>query len=114
SLYPAGPPYGGEMALEYYDVVGNSSKGWAEAKTGLEKLVKAAPEDLSYRLALARHLTRRTATRRNGLQMFAAVARQPGINKQQVLEEWRRALDGLDSSEAGSMALYQEYLAADA
>jgi tetratricopeptide (TPR) repeat protein len=113
SLYPDGAPYGGELALEYYDVVGNTGKGWAEAKAGLEKLVKAAPEDTSYRLALARHLARRNATRRSGLQMFAALARQPGVDQRQVLEQWRRALDGLDSSEAGSMALYQEYLAAD-
>jgi Tfp pilus assembly protein PilF len=112
SLYPNGPPYGGEMALEYYDVVGNTGKGWAEAKAGLEKLLKAAPEDMSYRLALAKHLSRRAATRRNGLQMFAALARQPGIDQQQVLEQWRHALDGLDDS-SDSIVLYQEYLAVD-
>ncbi|MDO8310636.1 MAG: cellulose synthase subunit BcsC-related outer membrane protein, partial [Sideroxyarcus sp.] len=112
SLYPKGPPYSGELALEYYDVVGNTDNGWEEARTGLERLVKAAPEDVSYRRALAKHLSRRATTRRNGLQMFAALAKQPAIDRQQVLEEWRRALDGLDDSSA-SIGLYQEYLAVD-
>lgn len=112
SLYPKGPPYGGKLALEYFDIVGNSSNGWEEAKAGLEKLAKSAPEDMRNRLTLAKHLSRRAATRRNSLQMFAELAKQPDIDKPQVLEEWRRALDGLDNRSA-SIGLYQEYLAVD-
>lgn len=112
SLYPNGPPYGGELALEYYDVVGNTDKGWEEARAGLEKLVKAVPEDVSYRRALARHLSRSAATRRTSLQMFAALSSHPDADKQQVLGEWRRALDKLDNS-SSSIGLYQEYLAVD-
>jgi tetratricopeptide (TPR) repeat protein len=111
ALYPNGPPLGGELALEYYDVVGNTDKGWAEAKNALEKLVKAAPEDVSYRLAFAKQLARRAATRRNGLQMFVELSGQPDI-KQQVLGEWRSALGGLDNS-SDSIKLYQDYLKVD-
>lgn len=112
SLYPKGPPAGGEMALEYYDVIGNTDRGWEEAKAGLERLVKAAPEDVNYQLTLARHLARRAATRRSGMQIFAEQAKRKDIDKQQVLDQWRRALGNLDSN-AASIPLYEEYLAFD-
>lgn len=113
TLYPNGPPYGGELAIEYYDVVGNTDSGWEEATAGLEKLAKASPDDLGYQTMLAKQLTRRPATRNRGLQMFAALAVKPGVDKQRVLGEWRNALDKLDSSAPGSIAAYKDYLAVD-
>lgn len=112
SLYPKGPPYGGELALEYYDVIGNTQSGWEEAKDGLEKLVKAAPDDTSYQLMLAKHLARRADTRRHSLKLFAALALNPGADRGRVLEEWRNALDKLDYS-AASIPFYKEYLEVD-
>ena len=44
SIYPDKPPQG-DLALEYYRIIGNTPKGWNEAREGLEKLVKAAPND---------------------------------------------------------------------
>ena len=87
SLYPNGPPEG-DLALEYYRIIGNTSKGWNKARIGLEKLVKAIPSDTRYRLALARHLTARPATRRSGIQTLAALSRtkQPVADKQQILD----------------------------
>ena len=113
TLYPQGPPYGGELAIEYYDVVGNTAAGWEEATVGLEKLVKASPDDLSYQLALAKQLTRRTEARNRGLKMFAALAAKPGIDKRRVLDEWRTALSKLDVNLPASIAAYKEYLAVD-
>ena len=112
SLYPSGPPYGGELALEYYDVVGNTEAGWEEARAGLEKLAKASPQDLSYQLMLAKHLARRGETRNRSLQMFAALAVKPGVDKPRVLAEWRNALDTVDNN-AASIAADKEYLAVD-
>ncbi|KAF0206315.1 MAG: hypothetical protein FD173_318 [Gallionellaceae bacterium] len=110
-LYPNGPPPGGEMALEYYDVVGNTEKGWKEAFEGLKRLVDAAPEDVSYRMAFARQLARRSATRREGIQMLAEMVKQPDL-KQQALGEWRWALSMPDNN-ALRIERYRDYLKAD-
>lgn len=112
SLYPKGPPYGGELALEYYDVIGNTDKGWEEARQGLEKLAKADPDNLSYQLMLAKQLTRRADTRPRGLMMFATLAAKPDVDKQQVLGMWRAALAQLDRVPPNIPA-FKEYLAAD-
>lgn len=119
SLYPNGPPEG-DLALEYYRIIGSTPKGWSEAKTGLEKLTKAMPDDMRYRLALAQHLTARPETRLVGIRALAALAKtrqpdagkQPGVDKHQILNAWQHALDGLDNNPA-SIALYQDYLTVD-
>ena len=111
ALFPKGPPVGGELALEYYDVVGNSEKGWMEAKLGLERLVKVDPDNISYRMALATQLARRTATRRDGFKLFAEMAKRPDL-RQMALKQWRQALDSIDQ-DAGSIPLYRDYLAVD-
>lgn len=112
SLYPKGPPYGGELALEYYDVVGNTDSGWEEARAGLERLAKASPDDVSYQLMLGKHLSRRAATRHSGLKIFAALIKRPDIDVQQVLGEWRGALGKLDNS-AANIEMFEEYLLVD-
>lgn len=113
SLYPNGSPVG-DLALEYYRIIGDTPEGWNEAKTGLEKLVKAKPGDTNYRLELARHLTTRPTSRLAGIKKLAALAktRLPVSKKQEVLEAWQHALKELDNN-AASIPLYREYLAAD-
>ncbi len=111
SLYPNGPPLGGELVVEYYDVIGNTDKGWAEAKEALERLVKAAPDDVRYRLGLARQYARRETTRRRGMQIFSELIGQPYL-RDQVLKEWRHALI-VSANNLASVPLYQEYLKAD-
>src|SRR5207253_9814474 len=62
---PAGPP--GDLALEYYQPVGGAPGGWQEARDGLRRLVRRAPGEVRYRLALAKLLTYRDETRREGV-----------------------------------------------
>ncbi|MHB1099878.1 MAG: hypothetical protein ACYCZR_10025, partial [Burkholderiales bacterium] len=111
ALFPKGPPVGGELALEYYDIVGNSEKGWMEAKLGLERLAKVDPDNINYRMALAKQLARRTATRREGLKLFAEMAKRPDL-RQGALKQWQQALDSIDQN-AESIPLYKDYLAVD-
>lgn len=111
ALFPKGPPIGGDLALEYYDVIGNTDKGWGEAKAGLEHLVSVDPYDLSYKMALARQLTRRSETMHEGLQMFADMSKNPDLRKA-ALEGWRQALSEVANDEAGIEYL-QDYLAVD-
>lgn len=112
SLYPKGPPEGA-AAVEYYRIVGNSAKGWEEARQGLERLLREQPENGEYRIGLAQVLLMRPATLQRGSQLFSAAAKQAGDNKSHVLEEWRSALSKLDKNNSSSIPAYQEYLAAD-
>lgn len=112
ALFPAGPPPGGELALQYYAVIGSTKDGWPEAKAGLEHLVKVDPYNVNYRLALARQLARHADTRRDGFQIFAELAKRPDLDKQWILGQWRSALGDLDDA-ADGVALYRDYLAAD-
>lgn len=111
SLFPSGPP-GGEIALEYYRIIGSTPEGWGEAKTGLEKLVMAEPYVMLYRRELATHWTTREATRHAGIRALAALAGQPDADKHLTMKAWRDALSMLGGS-AGDMRLYREYLAVD-
>jgi tetratricopeptide (TPR) repeat protein len=111
SIFPNGPPVGGALALEYYDVIGNTEKGWDEATKGLEHLVSVDPYDLGYKLALARQLARRLGTRHEGMQMFADLSKNPDM-RQQVLADWRQALSEVANDEAG-IAFIRQYLEVD-
>ncbi len=111
SLFPGGPP-GGEMALEYYRIIGSTPGGWEEAKTGMERLVRAEPYVMLYRRALATHWTTREATRYAGIRALAALARQPDADKHLTMDAWRNALSLLGGG-AGAIRLYREYLAVD-
>lgn len=111
ALFPNGPP-GGETALEYYHIISSTPKGWDEAKVGLEKLVKAEPYVMLYRRELAKHLITREATRRAGIRILAAMARQPDADKPLTMEAWQGALSMLGSG-PGDAQMYREYLAVD-
>ncbi|TDU30911.1 tetratricopeptide repeat protein [Panacagrimonas perspica] len=86
-----GKPPEGAVALEYWQTLGGAEGGWAEARTGLEKLVKANPDNADYRLALAQHLTYREETRRQGLDQLIELAESDAA-RQPVQPVWRQAL----------------------
>lgn len=111
-LYPKGPPYGGDLAIEYYDVVGNTESGWQEARDGLGKLAKADPYNMSYQVMYARQLGRRAATRPQALKLFAELAARPKVNRSPVLDGWREAISRIDDNQA-RIAACKDYLVAD-
>ncbi len=112
TLFPKAPPLGNDLALEYYRVIGNTPKGAEEARRGLEKLVRAEPDDWRYQMALGQQLGQRPATRRAGVQTLAALAKRPEVDRAQVLEAWRQSLLALERS-PDNTGLYRDYLAAD-
>lgn len=78
----------GQFGLEYYQTLGATREGWDEARRGLEELARNNPGDTRYLLALARHLTYRETTRREGIRQLATLAqRDPAAQK-----AWRQAL----------------------
>lgn len=96
----------GQFGLEYYQTLGATREGWDEARRGLEELVRNNPGDARYLLALARHLTYRETTRREGIRQLAALAQ----NDAEAGKAWRQALVWLDARR-NDRALFVSYLA---
>ena len=76
----AGPP--GDLALEYYQTVAGAEGGFTEARDGLRRLSRRAPAEPRFRLALAKLLTYREETRREGIGMLASLARDPAVGRE--------------------------------
>ncbi|MFL5271062.1 MAG: tetratricopeptide repeat protein, partial [Anaeromyxobacteraceae bacterium] len=85
----AGPP--GDLALEYYQTLSGTPGGWAEARDGLSRLVRRAPAEVRFRLGLAKLLTYRDETRREGIRLLAELSRDRTVAKEAVAS-WRQAL----------------------
>ncbi len=111
SLFPDGPP-SGEMALEYYRIVGSTDEGWSEARAGLEKLVKAEPYVMLYQRELAKLLLARESTRMAGIRALASLAKRLDADKALTIEAWREGLMQLAATPA-DIPLYQDYLSWD-
>src|SRR5256885_4873458 len=105
---PAGPP--GDLALESYQPAGGAPGGWQEARDGLRRLVRRAPAEVRYKLALAKLLTYREETRREGVGMLAVLARDPTIGKD-AGASWRQALLWLSPTDR-DVPLFREWLKA--
>jgi predicted Zn-dependent protease len=110
SLYPKGPP-AGELALEYWQLIGSSSEGWSEAQAGLAGLSRLDPEDLRYRFALAEHELARAPLNMKALRQVIELARRPEFSRQ-GRAAWRRALMRLEA-EPDAAKLLQDYLAVE-
>lgn len=76
----------GRVALEFYQTLGGTEGGWSEARRGLERLAEANAAPI-FALALAKHLTYREATRRQGIQMLAELATAPNVAKEAAAAE---------------------------
>lgn len=86
-----GKPPEGPVSLEYWQTLAGAEGGWAEARAGLERLVKDNPGNENYRFALAQHLTYREETRRQGLDQLMELAESESA-RQPVQQAWRQAL----------------------
>jgi tetratricopeptide (TPR) repeat protein len=93
---PAGPP--GDLALEYYQTVGGTPGSWEQARDGLRRLVRRAPGEVRFKLALGKLLTWRDETRREGIQMLSSIAGDPAVGKD-ASAAWHQALIWLAPTE---------------
>lgn len=105
-VFPDGPP-GGDLSLQYYQILSASPAHWQEATTGLQRLAAESPRDSRYQLALARHLIQREATRARGVQLLARLSRQ---GEGDLRSSWREGLLGLAPGEAALTGI-DDYLA---
>jgi tetratricopeptide (TPR) repeat protein len=98
----------GPIALEYFQTMGGTTGGWAEARKGLERLNANEPGNHTVELAYAQHLTYRAATRREGIRLLTNLARNPRVGSS-ANNAWRQALIWLEASRSDT-ALFQAYL----
>lgn len=97
----------GSLGLEYYQTLGGTREGWEEARRGLTELARSNPGNQRYLLALARHLTYRESSRREGIRQLATM-RQPE-QAEEVRKSWSQALVWLNARRS-DRALFTGYL----
>jgi tetratricopeptide (TPR) repeat protein len=97
------------LALEFYQTLGGSKRGWAEARDGMQELVRRFPRDPHYRIALAKHLTYREETRADGIHQLETLSSDPVVGHE-ADEAWKQALSWMGNSPAAE-ALMATYIA---
>ncbi|MCW3480510.1 cellulose synthase subunit BcsC-related outer membrane protein [Neisseriaceae bacterium JH1-16] len=91
ALYQGHPP-DGELAIEYWQLVGRSpNNGWARARAGLAALVAANPDNRRYRLTLADQYLNKPPAPPQVMAELKALSVHPD-SRSQALGIWRRAL----------------------
>ena len=98
----------GRLALEYYQTLAGTDKGWEPAREGILQLVADNKDEPIYRLALAQHLTYRESTRRQGIRELAALQGEAAIATT-ARQAWRQGLIWL-AAKRGDEPLYNDYL----
>ncbi|MEN9843638.1 MAG: hypothetical protein RLZZ612_1467 [Pseudomonadota bacterium] len=101
-------PPTGPLALEFFQTLGGTATGWEDARKGLEGLATAEPNNPSYTLAYAQHLTYRAATRREGIRLLSQLARNSQVSNT-ALDSWRKALIWLETTKSDT-SLFNAYL----
>jgi len=109
--FPNGPP-SGDLAIGYYKIIASLPGGWAEARIGLEALVKSDRRNLQYRLALDTLLGSKLETRELAFKNLAELYKERKVDKQRVLQAWRDVLNAQESS-PDLIPFYQKYLEVD-
>jgi Tfp pilus assembly protein PilF len=95
ALFPNGAPHG-ELGLVYYHTLGRANGHQAEAKAGLERLVREMPNDPRPQLELAVLLMRNPATLLKGLDQVAGLAHRDDIKRLSILKVWSDGLSDLE------------------
>ena len=109
--FPNGPP-AGELAVGYYKIIASMPDGWAEARAGLESLVKSDRKNLQYALALDALLGTKKDTRDLAFNNLSELYKDRKVDKQRVLQVWREVLNAQESG-ADLIPYYQKYLEVD-
>lgn len=108
TLFPAGPPTLGNLALEYFQIVGAQPGAGPEALHQLEQLFRQTGES-RYQLAWLEIKLAQGARPGSVLPDIETLATQQDVQTQALQALWRRALDQLGNS-AASLRPVQAFL----
>ncbi len=98
-----------DLALEYYQTLSGVDGQWTAAHDGLRRWVDQHPHDRNGKVALAKVLTYRPQSRRQGIEQLRALdASQPTAD---VTRAWRQALQWM-SPQPSLVPLLDQFLAA--
>lgn len=95
-------------ALEYYQTLAGTREGATEARRGLQERVQTTGGSAQSKLALAKVLTYRDSTRREGIRQLAELSQDPAVASD-ARSAWRQALIWLGGSPS-DRPLYDAYL----
>ena len=91
ALFSKGPPTG-DLAAQYYSILGNDQPHRAEAILALRHIVANDPNNLNAAITLVLLLGRDTATLPESIQLAQHVAQNPDADRSAALDAWRRVL----------------------
>jgi len=99
----------GSIALEYYDRLGHTSKGWKAARTGLERLSKESPKNPYIKIKLADLLIRNETTRIQGIEQLSQLTSDPAVGGE-AAESLRESLTWIRVPEPKAFPVFNAYL----
>lgn len=98
----------GPLALEFYTTLGGTESGWTEASSGLNRLVSENPDEWTYQLAYANHLTYSASQRSQGIERLIELARLPE-SRTSAIAALRESIRWLPNTHV-NLGLYERYL----
>ncbi|WP_416770917.1 cellulose synthase subunit BcsC-related outer membrane protein [Pseudomonas sp. RHF3.3-3] len=100
----------GDLAREFYFLLGYTRGGEQEARNGLERLLREHPDDRAAALFLAKHMVRNLDTRAEGIRRLAVLARDKDVGSD-ANETWRFALTWIGPPAPAQVPLFEQFLA---
>lgn len=99
----------GDLALEYYALLGYTRAGMPRAIQGLERLSRDNPGNGAVQLALAKHLIRDEGRRAEGVRLLSQLAQRKDVGAD-ATDNWRAGLLWMGAARPGSKPLFEAYL----
>ncbi|MGL4318327.1 MAG: cellulose synthase subunit BcsC-related outer membrane protein [Pseudomonas sp.] len=104
-----GKPGQGQVGLEVYNNLGYVDGHWAEARSGMERLLRESPNDSYIALFLAKHLARHEDSREEGIRALAKLAQREDIGGD-ADESWRLTLTWMGPPRKAQQPLFEQFL----
>ncbi|AOE65169.1 cellulose synthase subunit BcsC-related outer membrane protein [Pseudomonas corrugata] len=99
----------GTVGREYYNNLAFNADGWAEARKGMERLLRETPDDAILALFYGKQLIRHEDSRAEGARVLARLTKRVEIAGD-ADESWRLALVWIGPPNAAQVPLFEEFL----
>lgn len=99
----------GTVGREYYNNLAFNAEGWAEARRGMERLLRETPDDAILALFYGKQLIRHEDSRTEGARVLAKLTKRVEIAGD-ADESWRLGLIWMGPPTASEVPLFEEFL----